>query len=56
MTLIPHGSDVKIKSDYWVHVYCLGFLTNNAESMTEWYCRKHHPIKMPSHKRVVKKI
>ena len=44
------------KYDYWVHVYCLGFLTNDAESMTEWYCRKHHLIKMPSHKRVVKKI
>ena len=33
------------KCDYWVHVYCLGFLTNDAESMTKWYCRKNHPIK-----------
>ena len=33
------------KCGYWVHVYCLGFLANDAKSMTEWYCRKHHPIK-----------
>ena len=41
------------KSDYWVHVFCLGFTT---EGFGEWFCKSHHPIKKPNHQKIVKKV
>ena len=44
------------KCDYWVHVFCLGFTTEDPEGLGEWFCKNHHPIKKPNHRRIVKKV
>ena len=41
--------------DHWVHLNCLGFVSEDAENLSEWYCKKHHPKKMPTQRRVIKK-
>ena len=58
---VKHGS--KLDNDYdspwigcsankcetWLHLYCLGFMSDNGSDVkADWFCKKHHPRKPPA--------
>ena len=48
------GCNVK-SCNYWVHAFCLGFVVDEPSELPDFFCRKHHPTQMPSHRRIIKK-
>ena len=57
LTTVYHGLSVMLQSVTIGSMYsCLGFTTEDPEGLGEWFCKNHHPIKKPSHRRIIKKV
>ena len=43
------------KYDYWVHLFCLGFTTEDPEGLGKWFCKNTIQLKKQTIEESVKK-